>query len=96
MGRMPFTEGEPIAINYIADQFKKMGLEPGNNGSYFQEAPMVEIIANVDSTLYITGGEKTIELKFWDDFVALTRRVTDKIEINNSELVFAGYGIVAP
>ena len=96
MGRMPFTEGETITINYLADEFKKMGLEPGNNGSYFQEVPMVEITANVDSTMYITGGEKPIELKFWNDFVALTRRVTDSIEINDSELVFAGYGIVAP
>ena len=96
MGRMPFTEGETITINYLRDEFKKMGLDPGNNGSYFQEVPMVEITANVDSTMYITGGAETIELKFWDDFVALTRRVTDAIEIENSELVFAGYGIVAP
>lgn len=96
MGRMPFTEGETKTINYLRDEFKKMGLEPGNNGSYFQEVPMVEITANVDSALYITGGANTFELKFWTDFVALTRRVTDAVEVNNSELIFAGYGIVAP
>jgi Zn-dependent M28 family amino/carboxypeptidase len=96
MGRMPFTEGETKTINYLRDEFKKMGLEPGNNGSYFQEVPMVEITAIVDSALYITGGANAFELEFWTDFVALTRRITDAIEVNNSELVFGGYGIVAP
>jgi len=96
MGRMPFTEGETKTINYLRKEFETIGLEPGNKGSYFQEVPMVEITARVDSNLYVSGGENPINLKFWKDFVALTRRVTDTVEIKNSELVFAGYGIVAP
>jgi hypothetical protein len=43
MGRKPFTAGEAKAIAYISSQFKKLGLEPGNKGSYFQDVPMVEI-----------------------------------------------------
>ena len=40
MGRKPFGLGEPKAINYISSEFKKLGLAPGNNGSYFQDVPM--------------------------------------------------------
>src|ERR1700742_3105727 len=57
LGRKPFTDGEPKAINYISQQFKKLGLEPGNNGSYFQEVPMVEITGSPSATMEITGGK---------------------------------------
>ena len=96
MGRMPFTEGETKTINYLRDEFKKLGLKPGNGDSYFQEVPLVELTANVDPQMKITGGENEINLNYWDDFVALTRRVTDSVRIENSEIIFAGYGTIAP
>src|SRR5471030_868526 len=56
-GRKPFTPGEAKTINYISSQFKKLGLEPGNNGSYFQDVPMVEITSSPSSIMEITGGK---------------------------------------
>ena len=95
-GRMPFTEGETKTINYIKDQFEAAGLLPGNGDSYFQEVPMVELEAINISPMVIKANDKEIDFAFKSDFVALTRRVTEHIEITNSEMVFAGFGIVAP
>lgn len=96
LGRRPFTEGEDITINYLKDEFIKMGLKPGNGDSYFQEVPMVELTATADSVINITGVTESTQLQYWEDYVALTRRVTDSVSIMDSELVFAGYGIIAP
>src|SRR6195952_5568753 len=68
-GRKPFTAGEPKAINYISQQFKKLGLEPGNNGSYFQDVPMVEITGKPSETMEISGGKSPISLHNLVDFV---------------------------
>jgi Zn-dependent M28 family amino/carboxypeptidase len=95
MGRKPFTAGEDKTIKYLSEQYKKLGLEPGNNGSYFQEVPMVEITSTPSPTMQISG-KANITLNFSKDFVALTRREVDNVELKNSPLVFAGYGIVAP
>lgn len=93
-GRMPFTPGEDKTISYISSQFKEMGLEPGNNGSYFQDVPLVAI-TGTPSDIIITGKSKMV-LKPTVDFSALTRQELDNVELKNSPLVFAGYGIVAP
>jgi Zn-dependent M28 family amino/carboxypeptidase len=96
MGRKPFTAGEPKAINYISEQFRKLGLEPGNNGSYFQEVPMAEITGSPSKTMEISGGKSPITLSALTDYVASTRQELDGVELKNSPLVFAGYGVVAP
>lgn len=97
LGRKPFTEGETITINYLKEEFQKLGLQPGNGDSYFQEVPMVELTASVkDSAMIITGGAEDMKLNYWDDFLSLTRRVVDSVEVRESEMVFVGYGIVAP
>ena len=95
-GRMPFTEGETKTVDYIKAQYEELGLKPGNGNSYFQEVPMVELEAGNMSNLTISNGSDNLELNFKTDFVALTRRVIDHIEISDSELVFVGFGIVAP
>ncbi len=95
-GRKPFTNGETKAINYISSQFKKLGLEPGNNGSYFQDVPMVEITSTPSATMQITGGKANISFNALTDFVASTRRELDTVTLRNSPIIFAGYGIVAP
>lgn len=95
-GRMPFTEGEEKTLQYLKNAFKTSGLEPGNGESYFQAVPLVEIDAVPDETMTIEGGGEPIELRYREDFVALTRRVTDRIEVSESELIFCGFGIVAP
>ena len=95
-GRKPFTPGETKAINYIAAQLKKAGAAPGNNGSYFQEVPMVEITGTPSAAMQITGGNAAITLNQLTDFVAFSRREVDSVQLHNSPMVFAGYGVVAP
>jgi Zn-dependent M28 family amino/carboxypeptidase len=96
MGRKPVTAAEPKTISYIAQQFKLLGLQPGNNGSYFQDVPMVEITGSPSATMDITGGKSPIKLNTLTDFVVSTRQELDMVELKNSPLVFAGYGVVAP
>ncbi len=95
-GRRPFTVGETKATAYISAQFKKMGLEPGNNGSYFQDVPMVEIKGTPTPTMDIKGAKGNLSLKAVDDFVVFSRREEPSIQIKNAPMIFAGYGVVAP
>tara|TARA_R110000868_G_scaffold73955_1_gene214021 strand:+ start:3719 stop:5341 length:1623 start_codon:yes stop_codon:yes gene_type:complete len=96
LGRMPFTEGETKTIHYLKDEFSKIGLQPGNGDSYYQDVPMVEITGTPSEKMTISGGKKPIELTYLEDFVALTQKATPEVSLEKSELVFAGYGIVAP
>ncbi len=95
-GRKPFTNGETKTINYLKAQFEKLGLEPGNGNSFFQEVPMVEIKSIPEDKMVFKGKNASLTLNYLTDFVAGTRRVQDEVSISNSPLVFAGYGIVAP
>ena len=96
LGRKPFTEGETRTIQYLKNELQALGLQPGNGDSYFQEVPMVEITSIPSENMTISGHGQTKSYSLSDDFVANTRRIQDEIEIENSELVFCGYGIVAP
>lgn len=96
LGRMPFSEGEDITLDYIRSQFVEAGIEPGNNGSYFQDVNLVMISSDRDPVLRIETKSGILPLQFLDDFAAGTTRVEEETTLENSELVFAGYGIVAP
>lgn len=96
MGRKPFTEGETKTIAYLQKQFKQAGLEPGNGGSYIQEVPMVNIQTTADSVMKVTSPKGDFTLKGFKDYVIWTDKITDKVGLNNDEVVFAGYGVVAP
>jgi len=94
-GRAPGTKGEELSVKYISDQFKAIGLNPGNpDGSYTQEVPLTGIksVPKMSFTL----GSNTTELKYPDDYVASSARLQNEIKIDNSDVVFVGYGIVAP
>ncbi|MGI9542596.1 MAG: peptidase M28, partial [Cyclobacteriaceae bacterium] len=97
-GRLPFTIGEEKTVAYIEDQFKALGLEPGNGETYFQEVPLVEINSQVTGDMVLAKSADSVKIKpiFGEEFVALTRRVAENIKVEGSPLVFAGYGIVAP
>lgn len=95
-GRKPFTIGETKTINYLKTEFSKLGLEPGNGNSYFQEVPMVEIKSVPQEKMIIKGKTGSLDLTYLTDFVAGSRRLKDQVNIANSPLVFAGFGIVAP
>ncbi|NTE22381.1 M28 family peptidase [Agrobacterium tumefaciens] len=95
-GRKPFTNGETKTINYLKTEFEKLGIEPGNGDSYFQEVPMVEIKSVPEDQMLIKGKSGSLSLNYLTDFVAGSRRLQDQVSIANSRLVFAGFGIVAP
>jgi Zn-dependent M28 family amino/carboxypeptidase len=95
-GRGPGTKGETLTVSYLVDQFQKMGLKPGNpNGTYVQKVPLVGITPT-PAPLVIKKGEERRELTWKDDVVAWTKHVAESAEITDSELVFVGYGVVAP
>jgi Zn-dependent M28 family amino/carboxypeptidase len=95
-GRAPGTKGEDLSVNYIADQFKKAGLKPGNTDvTYFQPVPLVGITPAPAPLVFRKGGQ-TQTLKWKDDVVAWTKHVADSATLQDSELVFVGYGVVAP
>lgn len=95
-GRMPFTEGETKTLNYLETQFKQIGLAPGNGDSFYQDVPLVELTPSPSATLEIGGGKAPLSLNLTSEFVAFTELVQEKTELINSELIFAGFGIVAP
>jgi Zn-dependent M28 family amino/carboxypeptidase len=96
-GRAPGGKGEELTINYLVDVFKKAGLKPGNtDGSYTQKVPLVGITGAEAKPLTIAKGDEQQTLQWKDEVVAWTRRVAPGAAIENSELVFAGYGVDAP
>ncbi len=96
-GRAPGTHGEEKTVDYITEALKRVGLEPGNtDGAFTQAVPLVGITANPDMTLTFRKGQQQHSLKLKNDFVAWTKRVTDSVELKNSDVVFVGYGIKAP
>ncbi len=95
-GRAPGTQGETLSVNYIADAFKKVGLKPGNtDGTYFQNVPLVGITPTPAPLVFTKGSDKQT-LKWKDDVVAWTKHVAPSASVENSEVVFVGYGVVAP
>jgi len=95
-GRKPFTPSETKTINYLQEQFKKLGLQPGNGNSYLQNVPMVNIATKAAAKMQVSGPKGNFDLKGFDDYVIFTDKDDKKISIKNSEVVFAGYGVVAP
>jgi len=95
-GRAPGTKGEDLSVNYLADQFKAAGLRPGNtNATYFQPVPLVGITPSPAPLVFRKGGQAQT-LKWKDDVVAWTKHVAASASLKDSELVFVGYGVVAP
>ena len=96
-GRAPGTNGETLTVKYLEDQFKKLGLKPGNpDGTYVQKVPLVGIVGKEARPLTVTKGTRKRTLKWSDDVVAWTKRVGDGASIEDSDVVFAGYGVEAP
>jgi Zn-dependent M28 family amino/carboxypeptidase len=94
-GRKPFTPGEEKTLAFLQEEIKKIGLKPGNGDSYTQDVPMVEITGHPSEIMELDGPKK-ISLKLRDQYVAFTQRPVAEINLSGSDLVFCGYGIVAP
>jgi Zn-dependent M28 family amino/carboxypeptidase len=96
MGRKPGTAGEDKTVAYLTEQFHKLGLKPGNGASYVQQVPLVEITAGADASLSVAGMSGAHALSYTKDMVIWTKRAVPEVHLQSSELVFVGYGIVAP
>lgn len=96
LGRKPFTEGERKTIEFLQAKYTQLGLEPGNGTSYLQEVPMVNIATIPDSTMQVQTAKENFQLQGFSDYVIWTEKTDSMISIKNSDVVFAGYGVVAP
>ncbi len=97
-GRGPSSPGEELTVAYLTQQFQAMGLQPGNHGSYTQDVPLVDITANpATATFTVNGGTGApMDFDYATEVVTWTTRVVEDASVENSEMVFVGYGIVAP
>ena len=95
-GRKPFTIGEEKTVNYLADVYRELGLEAPYEGSYFQNVPLVNLKYSPTKKVSIQTKKGKITLEKTKDFIAKTPHLNEKVEIKNAEIVFVGYGIVAP
>jgi Zn-dependent M28 family amino/carboxypeptidase len=94
-GRAPGTAGEEKTVGYLVSELKKMGLAPGNpNGTYIQDVPFVGITSKPALAFQI--GDETLALENVTEFVGPTSRAATHIEVKDSDVVFVGYGVVAP
>ena len=95
-GRGPGTPGEEKTVAYLTGQFQKMGLKPGNpDGTFVQDVPLVGFQAK-QVTGAFQAAAAAIGLSFPNDFVAVSRRMAEEVKVENSDVVFVGYGVVAP
>ena len=95
-GRGPSTPGEETTVAYLVDQFQAAGLEPGNGDSFFQDVPLVALTEQGQPQLTVQAADTELSYSWSEDFVAWTKRVVDSESITDSEMVFVGYGVVAP
>ena len=94
-GRAPATRGGRLASEYIASQLRAAGVEPGVNGSYFQRVPIDVVTADPASIVATASGRATGTLRSPDDVVIWAGSAADA-SAARGELVFVGYGAVAP
>jgi Zn-dependent M28 family amino/carboxypeptidase len=96
-GRAPGSKGEELTVAYLTDQLKAIGLEPGNpNGTWIQKASMVGITPKAAGAFTVKKGAQKKDFNINKDVVVFSRRVTNEVKLDNSDLIFAGYGVQAP
>lgn len=97
-GRKPGTIGERMATTYLIDQFQRMGLKPGNHGSFLQSVPAIET-TQLDGDKVVVAvdeGGKVEKYANHTDVMITTLQGKPQVELKDSDMVFVGYGIVAP
>ena len=97
-GRGPGTKNGEAAADWISTEMQRLGLKPGANGSYFQDVPSASITLDpAKSSFEIVGKDGAKQLKFADEVAFWTPRFDkDDQKVENSDLVFVGYGVTAP
>ncbi|WP_394837563.1 M28 family peptidase [Pendulispora rubella] len=99
-GRAPGSRGGQLAVEYLASEFRRLGLQPGGDGgTYFQRVPLVALTPEVKGPVTfssVTKKENSLSLASANDLVIMSGVQETRVRMANAELVFAGYGIVAP
>ncbi len=95
-GRSPASKGEELTIEFLKNEFQALGLKPGNKDSFFQEVPLIKINSEPTRTLEISGPNAVNKFQYGDEFVSTTMRIVEKVSLKDSEMIYVGYGIVAP
>jgi Zn-dependent M28 family amino/carboxypeptidase len=94
-GRAPGTAGEEKTDAYLTQEYGKLGLTPGNpDGTFIQRVPMVGIVSATTASFEV--GATTLNPAALNDYVAVSRHVAQKVAVRASDVVFVGYGVVAP
>src|SRR6202046_4381739 len=94
-GRKPGSEGEKKTVAYMEDQFRKLGLKPGNpNGTFLQTVPLAGITSKPSLNLTVAG--KPVDAEFKKDYVAVSEHFAPNVAVKDTDVVFVGYGVVAP
>jgi Zn-dependent M28 family amino/carboxypeptidase len=96
-GRQPGSSGEELTVNYLAEQFKAAGAEPGNpDGTWVQKVPLVSLTATNISPLVVKKGAHVQSFTPREQVVAFSQHVSDSVAVKDSAIVFVGYGVQAP
>ena len=81
---------------FVVNKFRQLGLKPGNGDSYLQQVPLAEITGGRDASLAVSGQGGALSLDYAKDMVIWTKREATESAVRASQVVFLGYGIVAP
>src|SRR5258708_510568 len=94
-GRAPGSLGEDKTVAYLVDEFKKLGLAPGNpDGTCLQNVPLVGFTSAPTLTFTVDG--RTLPMENINEFVGRSSRLVPHVAAKDTEIVFVGYGVVAP
>jgi len=95
-GRAPGTRGDRLAREYVAARFEAIGLEPGIGSAWEQPVELVGVTAQAPPELRLTREASAIALRLRDEYVAWSGSPDSEVRLDDAEIVFVGYGIVAP
>ncbi len=96
-GRAPGSRGEEMTLTYLTEQYVKMGYRPGNtDGSYVQAVPLVGYTVTNTPSLELEFEQGRLDCRYGHDFVGWTLQRKTRVTLRNKQLVFVGYGVVAP
>jgi Zn-dependent M28 family amino/carboxypeptidase len=96
-GRGPATPADAKAREYLVEQLKQVGFEPGNtDGSWQQPFDVIGVTAQMPKQWSFKKDGKTVAFDWWDDYIAGSGVQANNGAIKNAEVVFVGYGIQAP
>ena len=94
-GRAPGSAGEERTVGFLVEQFRTLGLKPGNpDGTFLQKVPLMGVRG--EPAVTIQAGGKPLELVVPRDCIVSSARFVPEVTVENSEVVFVGYGVVAP